>query len=258
MNIPIFVVDAFTQDAFAGNPAGVCFLESEADAAWMQKVAMEMKHAETAFVRPIDDGYELRWFTPTVEVDLCGHATLASAHALWESGELPESRAARFFTRSGLLVASKRAKIELDFPNERPSEAVLPDGIAGVEPIWTGRNRMDWLVELGNEEDVRTFDPDFESIAALGLRGLIITAKAEGQFDFVSRFFAPQSGVSEDSVTGSAHCCLGPFWGQKLGKGELLAYQASERGGVVGVELKGDRVTLKGDAVTTLVGRLRC
>ena len=224
----------------------------------MQRVAMEMKHAETAFVRAVEDGFELRWFTPSVEVDLCGHATLAAAHALWESGRLAEDDPARFHTRSGLLVAVKADQIRLDFPAEVPEAAVLPHDIPDLAPIWTGRNRMDWLIECETESQVREFVPNFESIEALGLRGLQITAQSHSDFDFVSRFFGPQSGVPEDSVTGSAYCCLGPYWGQKLGKTKLLAYQASSRGGVVGMELNGDRVNLLGDAVTVLEGVLRC
>ncbi len=258
MSHPIYVVDAFTSKAFAGNPAGVCILEQEADVSWMQQVAMEMKHAETAFVRPLPDGFELRWFTPSVEVDLCGHATLASAHALWESGRLLLDQPARFHTRSGLLVATKGAQIRLDFPAEVPTESDLPRSIDGLHPIWSGKNRMDWIVELATESEVRSFNPDFEQIASLGMRGLQVTAKADSEFDFVSRFFAPQSGVDEDPVTGSAHCCLGPYWGAKLGKDKVTGYQASDRGGVVTVELFGERVGLLGDAVMTLEGVLHC
>ena len=258
MSHPIYVVDAFTSKAFAGNPAGVCFLDQEADASWMQRVAMEMKHAETAFVRPLPDGFELRWFTPSVEVDLCGHATLASAHALWESGRLPLEQPARFHTRSGILVATKGAQIRLDFPAEPPSESDLPHTIKGLRAIWSGKNRMDWIAEVATEDEVRDFVPDFAAINSLGMRGLQITARANSNVDFISRFFAPQSGVDEDPVTGSAHCCLGPYWGVKLGKDKLLAYQASSRGGVVGIELVGDRVGLLGDAVTTLEGTIRC
>jgi len=258
MSHPIYVVDAFTSKAFAGNPAAVCLLDHEASAAWMQNVAMEMKHAETAFIRPLEDGFELRWFTPTVEVDLCGHATLAGAHVLWETQTLESDKPARFHTRSGLLVANKRKKIELDFPNERPIQSTLPHAIEGIFPIWTGKNRMDWFVEASTEAEVRSFKPDMAKIEALGMRGLIVTAKGSGEFDFISRFFAPQAGVSEDSVTGSSHCCLGPYWGEKLGKTELIAFQASARGGVVGMELKANGVTLKGDAVTVLKGQLEC
>ena len=219
---------------------------------------MEMKHAETAFVRPLPDGFELRWFTPSVEVDLCGHATLASAHALWDSGRLARDQSARFHTRSGLLIATKGKQIRLDFPAEPPAPSHLPFEILGLKPIWTGKNRMDWLVEVGTETEVRQFVPDFGNIAALGMRGLQITAKADANYDFVSRFFAPQSGVDEDPVTGSAHCCLGPYWGEKIAKPFLTGYQASPRGGVVGIEIVGDRVGLFGDATTVLEGILTC
>ncbi len=256
--IPIYVVDAFTSKPFAGNPAGVCLLEQEADATWMQSIAKEMNHAETAFVRPLSRGYELRWFTPTVEVDLCGHATLASAHVLWESGTLPVNRQAEFHTRSGVLVATKHEKIHLDFPSEAPEFSEFPVEIPSLHPIWTGRNRMDWVAELESPGAVREFQPEFEIIDSLGLRGLQITAHGDQGFDFISRFFAPQSGVLEDPVTGSAHCCLGPYWAAKLGKSRLVGYQASERGGVVGVEIKGSRVELLGDAVTVLKGALVC
>lgn len=258
VDIPIYVVDAFTCDAFAGNPAAVCLLESAADPKWMQNVAMEMKHAETAFVRPLDDGFELRWFTPTVEVDLCGHGTLASAHALWAAGRLAADEPARFHTRSGLLIAKKEGQIHMDFPAEPPVEASLPRSVPGLNPVWSGKNRMDWFAELESEPDVRSFVPEFESILSLGLRGLMITAKGSGEFDFVSRFFAPQAGVTEDAVTGSAHCCLGPYWAAKLGKNRVVGFQASDRGGIVTVEVAGSRVVLIGDAVVTLAGVLKC
>lgn len=258
MSIPIYVVDAFTALPFAGNPAAVCPLESEADAVWMQNVAMEMKHAETAFVRPLADGFELRWFTPSMEVDLCGHATLASAHVLWETGRLALTKGARFHTRSGLLVATKEDKIRLDFPGEAPEATALPHAIVGLNPTWTGKNRMDWVAEVGSEAEVRDFVPNFDNIEALRMRGLQVTARSSGEFDFIARFFAPQTGVQEDPVTGSAYCSLGPYWSEKLGKNRLRAFQASPRGGVVEVEANGDRVALFGDAVTTLEGILRC
>ena len=233
-------------------------MEREADAEWMQRVATEMNLPETAFVRPIEDGFELRWFTPTVEIDLCGHATLASAHVLWETTRLATDQTARFHTRSGILEATKAEQIRLDFPAEPPHAAELPHEIPGLNPIWTGQNRMDWIVELESENDLFGFVPNFDRIAALGKRGLQVTARASSEFDFVSRFFGPQSGINEDPVTGSAHCCLGPYWGEKLGKKRLTGYQASARGGVVGVELCGERLGLFGDAVTTLEGVLRC
>jgi len=258
VSYPIYVVDAFTSRAFAGNPAGVCLLDKEADATWMQSVAMEMNHAETAFVRRVKDGFELRWFTPSLEVDLCGHATLASAHVLWAIGRLPEDQAAKFHTKSGVLVATKEDQIRLDFPAEPPEAAALSDDVRGLNPVWTGKNRMDWMIEVATEAEVRGFSPDFDNIESLGMRGLQVTAAGASKYDFISRFFAPQAGIPEDPVTGSAHCCLGPYWGAKLGKDRMLAFQASPRAGEVGVELRGARVGLYGDAVITLEGVLRC
>jgi predicted PhzF superfamily epimerase YddE/YHI9 len=258
MAVPIYVVDAFSDRPFAGNPAGVCLLDAYPADEWMQKVAAEMKHAETAFLVPNGEDYQLRWFTPAVEVDLCGHATLASAHALFEQGHVGD--VIRFHTRSGILTAARRPDgIELDFPSEGPEEASLPHTIRslGVEPIWTGRNRMDWFVQLPSADDVRAIQPDFTEINALGMRGLIVTALDKtGEFDFVSRGFFPQAGIDEDPVTGSAHCAFAPFWAERIGKTAMTGYQASERGGVVGVELVGNRVKLRGRATTFLQGTL--
>jgi predicted PhzF superfamily epimerase YddE/YHI9 len=259
MAVPIYVVDAFTDRAFGGNPAGVCLLDSYPDDAWMQSVAAEMRHAETAFLVPQGADYQLRWFTPTVEVDLCGHATLASAHTLFERGDAGE--AVRFHTRSGILTAARAgAGIELDFPAETPHPEALPFPPTCLgEPVWTGRNRMDWFVQLSSAAEVRALQPDFTELAKLGLRGLIVTARDEtGEYDFVSRGFFPQSGVDEDPVTGSAHCAFAPFWAERLGKTAMTGYQASPRGGVVGVEVVGDRVKLRGRAVTVLAGSLTC
>ncbi len=258
MSNPIYVVDAFTSSPFTGNPAGVCVLQAEQSTEWMQSVAAEMKHAETAFVRPIDGGFELRWLTPTVEVDLCGHATLATAHTLWESGRHPKNSHLHFHTRSGILTAKLDNEIELDFPRIDNFEAMLPHAIVGLQPIWTGKNGMDWFVEVETEEELRNFEPDFTNINSLGLRGLTVTSRGKETFDFVSRFFAPQSGVPEDPVTGSAHCSLAPYWSAKLGKSEMRGFQASQRGGEVGVLVEGDRVKLRGRAVTVLEGTLRC
>lgn len=260
MAVPIYVVDAFSDRPFAGNPAGVCLLDAYPAEEWMQKVAAEMKHAETAFLVPNGEDYHLRWFTPAVEVDLCGHATLASAHALFERGYAGDE--IRFHTRSGVLMAARHGDgIELDFPSEAPEEASLPYPIIsfGVEPIWTGRNRMDWFVQLASATEVRGLRPDFSEIGGLGMRGLIVTAADEtGEYDFVSRGFFPQSGIDEDPVTGSAHCAFAPFWASRLGKTTMTGYQASNRGGVVTVELSGDRVKLRGRAVTVLKGELTC
>ena len=251
MTLPILLVDAFADGPFTGNPAGVVLLKTPLDEGTMGRIAMEMNQAETAFVRPLPNGtYELRWFTPTVEVDLCGHATLATAHALFADGS---EGALRFETRSGVLIAEGTPNgIRLDFPAEPPSAAPVP---LFPEAVWTGRNRMDWFVQLPTESMVRTLRPDFAAIAGLGMRGLIVTAMAEGT-DFVSRCFYPGSGVDEDPVTGSAHCALAPFWGERLGKVEMIGEQASRRGGKVRVELRKDRVMLEGRAITTLRGEL--
>jgi predicted PhzF superfamily epimerase YddE/YHI9 len=227
----------------------------------MQHVAQEMNLAETAFLVRRPDGFDLRWFTPALEVDLCGHATLASAHVLWEEGHLPPSDAARFHTRSGILSASRSSgMIWLDFPATpgRPVDAPpeLRGGI-GAPMLYVGRTPFDYLVELESESQVRSLEPDLTALARLGTRGVIVTAgSADPAFDFVSRFFAPGSGIAEDPVTGSAHCALGPFWSDRLGKKELIGYQASARGGSVRVRLDGDRAHLGGYAVTVLRGEL--
>ena len=261
MELPIYVVDAFTKHAFAGNPAGVCILDSPVSDEWMQNVAAEMKHAETAFLQARDSGFQLRWFTPTIEVDLCGHATLASAHILWESGRLHQNQTATFETRSGILTANRVGElIQLDFPSDPPVEKPVPwnlETILGAKPIWYGESSMDMLVELADEHTVRSLTPDLNGIRQLGNRGLMVTASGSTH-DFISRFFAPQFGIDEDSVTGSAHCCLGPYWSAKLGKQTLEGYQASHRGGLVRVSMHRDRALLSGHAVTILEGVIRC
>ena len=262
MATPITVVDAFTSKPFAGNPAAVCLLPGPADEGWMQAVACEMNLSETSFLVRRADGFALRWFTPAVEVDLCGHATLAAAHVLWEQGHLPAAEPARFHTRSGLLTARRRGpNIELDFPAKDAEPCTAPEGLAtalGAQPRWVGRNHFDYLVELDSEQALRALKPDHGRLAQLPVRGVIVTAAASTLgFDFVSRFFAPGAGIAEDPVTGSAHTCLGPFWGRRLGKSEMVGYQASPRGGVVGVRLAGPRVFLEGQAVTVWHGELR-
>jgi PhzF family phenazine biosynthesis protein len=262
MTIPLFQVDAFTDRPFHGNPAAVCLLEAARDEDWMQLVAAEMNLAETAFVSPRGDGYDLRWFTPTCEVDLCGHATLASAHALWETRRLPAGTTARFHTRSGWLTASQRGDlIELDFPATPPAAApaFAADLAAAVRaPVtWSGQSRFDLVARLPNADAVRRAMPDLALVGALPCRGVIVTAEGDdGVHDFISRFFGPQSGVDEDPVTGSAHCALAPYWAGELGRNALVGFQASPRGGTVRVELDGARVRLGGHAVTVVRGEL--
>jgi PhzF family phenazine biosynthesis protein len=263
VGFPLLQIDAFTDRPFAGNPAAVCLLPGPRDADWMQQVGGEMNLSETAFLCCEGDGHRLRWFTPKVEVDLCGHATLAAAHALWETGRLRPEEEARFHTRSGLLTVVRRgAWMEMDFPAKPPAPAAAPAGLAealGATPRYVGRNQFDYLVEVESEEALRALAPDFKRLAELPVRGVIVTARATTTgFDFVSRFFAPSAGINEDPVTGSAHCCLGPFWREKLDKDEMRAYQVSARGGAVGVRVAGERVFLRGQAVTVLRGELVC
>ena len=262
MTLTIIQVDAFTNRPFSGNPAAVCILPEPGDENWMQQVAAEMNLSETAFLYPQEDGFNLRWFTPAAEVDLCGHATLASAHLLWEDGYLPLEVTARFFTKSGLLTARCQGDwIELDFPAEPEAPVTAPPEelmeALGIPAIYVGKNRMDYLVEVASEEAVHAVQPDFNRLAKVSERGVIVTSRAaSADYDFVSRFFAPAVGINEDPVTGSAHCCLGPFWGSRLQKNELIAYQVSARGGVVRVRLGGERVYLGGQAVTVMRGEL--
>ena len=261
MPVRIVTVDAFTAVPFAGNPAAVCILSQPRPDDWMRNVAREMNLSETAFLTRENGGYRLRWLTPAVEVDLCGHATLASAHVLWEEGHLPAGRQARFHTRSGLLLAERRGDwIELDFPAklaapcEPPAELIAA---LGVKAKAVARNQFDYLVEVASEAEVRAASPDYSALKKIPVRGVIVTAPASTPgFDFVSRFFAPGSGVDEDPVTGSAHCALGPYWEARLGKREFTAYQASARGGVVRVRMNGDRVVLGGQAVTVMRAEL--
>jgi len=258
---PFTQVNAFADRPFAGNPAGVYLLPAPRDTDWMQMVAREMNLAETAFLLRDGQVFGLRWFTPTVEVDLCGHATLASAHALWEAGHLRPDETARFETRSGRLTASRRdGLIWLDFPSTPPTPAAAPDELRdglGAPLGFVGQTRFDYLIEVESEAIVRRLAPDLGQLARLPVRGVIVTARSSGaEQDFVSRFFAPAAGVPEDPVTGSAHCALAPYWSAKLGRAELLGYQASARGGFVRVRLAGDRVLLGGHAVTVMRGEL--
>jgi PhzF family phenazine biosynthesis protein len=264
MELPIFQVDSFTGEAFKGNPAGVCLLETAAPASWMQNVAAEMNLAETAFLVPRSeaDTFDLRWFTPVAEVPLCGHATLASAHILYSTRRVRPGATIRFHTLSGVLPARRvDGKIELDFPAVPIEQAPLPVEVRdalGVRPIFAGRTpdgptrNGNSLVEVETEQEVREARPDFPQLRKAG-GAVILTARATSPgFDFVSRYFAPDVGIDEDPVTGSAHCALAPYWGAKLGRASLTGYQASQRGGSVRVTLKGDRVLLGGDAVTVL------
>jgi PhzF family phenazine biosynthesis protein len=261
MSLPLFIVDAFTEQPFRGNPAAVCLLSGPKDDAWLQAIAAEMNLSETAFLTKTDAGFRLRWFTPMVEVALCGHATLASAHALWQAGYAALGEPIRFHTQSGVLTASRRSDdIELDFPLVAEEPAAPPDRLAealGASFRYVGRNRFDYLVEVESETTLRKIAPDFALLAQLPVRGVIVTSRSvDPAFDFVSRFFAPASGVSEDPVTGSAHCCLASFWRTRLHKDQFRAYQASQRGGVVRLRVAGERVYLGGRAVTVAQGEL--
>lgn len=265
MSLDLYQVDAFTDRPFGGNPAAVCLLPEPREAEWMQNVAREMSLSATAFLHAAHaeegGGWSLRWFTSATELELCGHATLASAHVLWESGRLPPAEPARFHTASGLLTAERRERaIELDFPARIAVEVEAPPGLAeaiGLAPRFVGKSRYDYLLEVPSEEEVRAAAPDSARLRALQVRGVIVTARSEaGPYDFVSRFFAPGAGIDEDPVTGSAHCTLGPFWAARLGKSSLLGWQASARGGAVRVRVDGERVKLGGHAVTVLRGEL--
>jgi predicted PhzF superfamily epimerase YddE/YHI9 len=267
MSSRLFIVDAFTDRPFAGNPAGVCFPAQDRDDRWLQNVAREMNLSETAFLWGGPTAWRLRWFTPTVEMDLCGHATLASAHAIWEAGLAEPGALLTFATRSGELSAGGRpGAIEMDFPAEPAVSAAAPPdllaavGVAASSCRFTGRNRIDWLLEIESEAALRALAPDFRKLSAATQpdRGVIVTARSESPaFDFVSRFFAPAAGIDEDPVTGSAHCGLGPYWAARLGKTSLKGFQASARGGTVGVAVReSGRITLSGAAVTVSRGEL--
>lgn len=263
-SIPILQIDAFTDRPFSGNPAAVCLLKDEHDDRWMQSVAAEMNLSETAFARRRTDGvedFDLRWFTPLAEVDLCGHATLAAAHALWTTDEVASGEAIAFHTRSGPLTARRAGElIELDFPALPVVECAPPPDVlesVNATPTFVGRTRFDVLLLLDDAAAVRNLRPDFRRLASAPVRGIIATAASDSpEVDFVSRFFAPAVGVDEDPVTGSAHCSLGPFWSASLGKQRVVGYQASRRGGTVNIDCRGDRVTLSGGAVTVMTGQL--
>jgi len=276
MGLPIALVDAFTDRPLAGNPAAICLLDGPADERWMQAVASEMNQSETAFLEPIIDlgdesdgaagsdpgpAWRLRWFTPTCEVELCGHATLAAAHHLLVDLGV-DAGALRFVTLAGTLTARSLGDgwIQLDFPSDPPVEAAPPAGLLdalGVpSAVTVARGRSDWLVEVPAADDVRALTPDLAALGQVGEvgRGVIVTAVGDGLHDIVSRFFAPAAGVPEDPVTGSAHATLAPFWADRLSTTDFLAHQASSRGGLVKVSLRGDRVLLGGQAVTVFRG----
>jgi len=256
----IYHVDAFSERPFAGNPAGVCLLDGPKPDAWLRAVAREMNLSETAFLLEEGEGYSLRWFTPATEVELCGHATLAAAHILWETGRLPGDATAVFRTLSGALSARRSGEwIIMDFPAEEDTPADVPESLVralGGNPRYAGKNRFDYILEFGSEEEIRDMRPDFKLLGTVPCRGVIVTAATAGEYDFVSRFFAPAVGVDEDPVTGSAHCCLGPFWGRRLGRASFTARQVSARGGTVRVEVRGGRVMLGGRAVTVMEGEV--
>ncbi|MBB3039034.1 PhzF family phenazine biosynthesis protein [Hoyosella altamirensis] len=258
---PFWIVDAFTSRPFAGNPAAVVLMDQKYEDAWAQQVAAEFNLSETAFARHLADhaGWELRWFTPTTEVDLCGHATLATAHVL--AGETSVGPL-RFFTRSGeLVVTNTDGRYWMDFPSAAPVPADEPPSLAdalGVKPVgvWSGATG-DLLAELPDAETVRDLTPDLALLKHIHARGVIVTAPGSPQYDFVSRFFAPSVGVPEDPVTGSAHTVLAPFWAERLERSELLARQCSVRGGDVYLRLQTPgRVMIGGDAVTVMSGEL--
>jgi PhzF family phenazine biosynthesis protein len=261
MSLPLFHVDAFADRPFSGNPAAVCLLPSWKEDRWLQAVGREMNLSETAFLVPNAAGFDLRWFTPKAEVDLCGHATLASAHVLWQQGLAHSTEVIRFSTKSGLLKAvHMEDAIELDFPLEPDGPADPPDNLLpalGVSARYVGKNRFDFVVEVESEQVLRRVAPDFKLLGMIACRGVIVTSRsADPHFDFASRAFFPRLGVDEDPVCGSAHCCLGPFWQRRMGKNNFVAYQASARGGVVKVRVAKDRAFLGGKAVIVAKGEL--
>ena len=263
MSIIVHQIDAFTDKAFGGNPAAVCLLGDAPETDWMQDIAREMNLSETAFVVRREDGdWSLRWFTPGAEVDLCGHATLASAHFLWDLALIAPDTSARFHTRSGLLTCAREdGWIMMDFPALPTEVATEPDGLAaalGAHPIAVWRSTWDLLAEFATAEEVKDLNPDFRALLPFAERGVLVTAPGDGPYDFVSRFFAPVHRIDEDPVTGSAHCILTPFWGDRLGKSQMLAYQASQRGGILKVATNGDPIKLGGKAVTVMTGTLNC
>ncbi|HEY0826999.1 MAG TPA: PhzF family phenazine biosynthesis protein [Bacilli bacterium] len=260
MTVTLYIVDAFTNEAFQGNPAAVCVLPEERDDSWLQNIAAEMNLSETAFLYPLQSGYSLRWFTPTTEVELCGHATLASAHILWEYGFLKFEEQATFHTKSGLLTAIKSGSwIEMNFPSEAPLKVDdYPSNLIqalSIDPLYVGRNRFDYIIEIESEDILKTLTPNYSLLGEIPARGVIVTSRSTS-YDFISRCFFPAVGVNEDPVTGSAHCCLVPYWKEKLNQSNFTAYQASLRGGVLRLRSENDRVILAGQAITVLKSEL--
>lgn len=264
MGIPIYQVDAFTDTPFKGNPAAVCVLDSEADAQWMQNLAAEMNLSETAFVRPVENKWELRWFTPITEVPLCGHATLASAHLLWDSGRADEDAPIVFRTlKSGKLTCVKRdGWISMDFPKDVPEPRDPPKGMLDALRVAShavSHCRFHWLVELPDKESVLSVSPDFAALSRVVDCSVCVTSVSDDgdPYDFVSRYFAPWAGIDEDPVTGSAHCYLGPYWTQRFGRDQIIGLQASKRSGIVKMHVRDTRVDISGQAVTVFAGELR-
>lgn len=259
LTLTIYVVDAFTDQVFKGNPAAVCLTSEPLDDELMQRIASEMNLSETAFLFPQQEGFSLRWFTPIAEVDLCGHATLASAHMLWATGILPLNQRASFFTRSGLITAIKHdAWIQLNFPSEPVIACEYPSELVDalqIVPLYVGRNRWDYFIEVESEDIIKRLSPDFSLLQTIQTRGINVTSRSK-EFDFVSRCFFPAVGVNEDPVTGSSHCGLAPYWGKKLNKTDMYAYQASARGGILKISLHENRVLLSGQAVTVMKSEL--
>ncbi|WP_409300034.1 PhzF family phenazine biosynthesis protein [Peribacillus sp. SCS-155] len=259
MSLDIFIVDAFTDVPFKGNPAGVCITDEPLADELMSKIATEINLSETAFLFPKEEGYSLRWFTPTAEVELCGHATLASAHILWETSILSAGEQANFYTKSGLLTAKKQDTwIQLNFPVEPVTECSYPEELEDalhINPQYVGKNRFDYLIEVESEDIIRNLKPNFSLLKKIQTRGILVTSKSN-EFDFISRGFFPAVGINEDPVTGSAHCALAPYWSEKLKKHELYAFQASARGGILKIQMDGDRVNMSGQAVTVMKSQI--
>ncbi|MFJ7931337.1 PhzF family phenazine biosynthesis protein [Peribacillus sp. NPDC096448] len=255
------IINTFTDQPFKGNPAAVCLLTGESDSEWMQRMAKEINMPVTAFIHLHKAEWQLRWFTPSIEIPICGHGTLASSFFLWGKGYVPRDRPIVYQTKSGLLTARfVHGMVQLEFPPLIEQETAVPESLIkalGVVPAYVGQSKWDYLVEVQSEEIVRNMKPDIGSIAQLPIRGVIVTSRSDsGEYDFVSRFFSPAQGLDEDHVTGSAHCCLGPYWKRKLDKSSFIAYQASERGGLLKVEVTEDTVKLSGHAVTIFEGSL--